>query len=391
MTFKIFTLQLSESIQKKQFVQATLSSPHDSKSPFKIKIRSVEIRGGIAYQATKFLGTQTFHENFTPDDCLTFLIEQIQTHYKQVLVVTVAEEYHLVWKSAGVWSIKKKNSQKELALQPHNRKKQTLLREGDPIPFLMELGIMGAEGKILSGKRDKFRQINRFLEMVSDVLPALPKDKKIRIVDFGCGKSYLTFALYHLLRFIENREIEILGIDLKEDVIVFCRNLAEKLDYSGLYFAVGDINSQNEKSKVDMVVTLHACDTATDAALEKAVRWEADVILSVPCCQHELYAQIQNDNLKALLKHGILRERFASLATDAARAQLLECLGYHVQVLEFIDMEHTPKNLLIRAVKKTSSDSSISKQKAIAEYRAFKDVLSIHPSMEERFKQDLGF
>jgi SAM-dependent methyltransferase len=221
--------------------------------------------------------------------------------------------------------------------------------------------------------------------MIDDVTPHLSREKRLKIIDFGCGKSYLTFALYHYLVFMQKLNVQMIGLDLKKDVIESCTALAVKLGYEHLQFRVGDINDYSETEKVDMVVTLHACDTATDAALEKAVRWNAEVILSVPCCQHELYGQVANEALIPMLQHGIIKERFAALATDSLRAQLLDLVGYKTQIIEFIDIENTPKNLLIRAVKQTQdAEASIEviRQKA-SEYLAFKQLLQINPYLEK--------
>jgi len=268
--------------------------------------------------------------------------------------------------------------------QAHNRDKRYVLPEGEPVPFLISLGVMTPEGKIFKAKYDKFRQINRFLEMVADVAPELPKDKPLHIVDFGCGKSYLTFALYHYLAIKLELPVRIFGLDLKKDVIEACAKLAYELGWQDLTFAVGDISAFRERKSVDMVVTLHACDTATDAALLKGIEWGASVILSVPCCQHELFRQISQPVLQPLLKHGILKERFAALATDAIRANLLELAGYRAQLLEFIDLEHTPKNLLIRAVKDRGKPDM---ERLRAEYERFRDFLSATPFMEREIAE----
>ncbi len=234
----------------------------------------------------------------------------------------------------------------------HNRKKNYILAEGVPVPFLVDLGVMTPEGKVIHSRYDKFRQINRFLEFIEDILPELPEGRELSVIDFGCGKSYLTFAMYYYLHELKNYPLRVTGLDLKTDVIRHCNSLAVRYGYAGLHFLQGDIASYEGACEVDMVVTLHACDTATDAALKKAVDWNARVILSVPCCQHELNRTIQNDMLAPVLRYGLIRERMAALITDGLRADLLEQLGYKVQVLEFIDMEHTPKNILIRAVRK---------------------------------------
>ena len=241
-------------------------------------------------------------------------------------------------------------SKNEASLE-HNKVKKYLLTEGVAVPFLVDLGVMTEEGKVIKAKYDKFRQINRFLEFIQDILPALPDDRELTILDFGCGKSYLTFAVYYYLKILNNYDVRIIGLDLKEDVIDKCNRYAEGYGYDKLTFLKGDIADYEGVSQVDMVITLHACDTATDYALYKAIKWNASVILSVPCCQHEINSQIKNDCLGPILKYGILKERMSALITDGIRAELLEENGYKTDILEFIDMEHTPKNILIRGVK----------------------------------------
>ena len=235
----------------------------------------------------------------------------------------------------------------------HNRVKQYILEEGQPIDFLVGLGVQTKDGKIVKAKYDKFRQINRYLEFIGDIVKKLPTDREVRIIDFGCGKAYLTFAMYYYLHIMKGYRLSVTGLDLKEDVIDTCNALAEKFHYENLHFEKGDIGTYEGVESVDMVVTLHACDTATDYALYKAVKWGAKVIMAVPCCQHEMNRQLACPELSAVLKYGIVKERMAALMTDAVRANLLEEMGYETQILEFIDMEHTPKNLLIRAVKKS--------------------------------------
>ena len=254
--------------------------------------------------------------------------------------------------------------------------------------FLVGLGVQTPDGRVTKAKFDKFRQINRYLEFIEDVIEELPKDRTIRIIDFGCGKSYLTFAMYYYLHELQHRDIRVTGLDLKTDVIRHCNELAEKLGYDCLKFERGDISTYEGTDVADMVVTLHACDLATDYALDKAVKWGARVILAVPCCQHELNRQIQCDDLKPVLKYGIIKERMAALLTDALRADLLEQQGYETQILEFIDMEHTPKNLLIRAVKKSGmrpkSGLGIRKNSDIT---TVMDLLHVEPTLEKLLKQ----
>jgi methyltransferase family protein len=246
------------------------------------------------------------------------------------------------------------------------------------VPFLVELGVMTPDGRVKQQRYAKFRQVNRFLELVGDVVDDLPGGV-LRVVDFGSGKSYLTFALHHLLTAVHEREVELVGLDLKEDVVRECEAIARRLDARGLRFEVGDIAGYSGLDGADLVVSLHACDTATDAGLERAVRWQAKVILAVPCCQHELMPQLENDPLGPLLRHGVLKERFAAEVTDAARAQLLGIVGYDVQLVEFVDLEHTPKNILIRASRRDRPRDAAS---AHADYRAFADTLGIEPALE---------
>jgi SAM-dependent methyltransferase len=317
----------------------------------------------------------------------------IQDEFKQALLQAKNADYQILANKPTKASILKKHASKSSAPleQNHNRKKNYVLIDGEVVPFLVELGVMNAQGKVLAAKYDKFKQINRFLEMVDDVTPHLERKKRLEIIDFGCGKSYLTFALYHYLVNIQQLDVRMTGLDLKDDVIAACRALAAKLGYDNLVFRLGDINDYTQTEQVDMVVTLHACDTATDAALEKAVRWDAAVILSVPCCQHELYGQIKNEALTPMLQHGIIKERFAALATDSLRAQLLDLMGYKTQIIEFIDIENTPKNLLIRAVKQTDAANETPTVESIREYLAFKKLLNAKPYLEKALADRLNF
>lgn len=310
--------------------------------------------------------------------------------FKQMEMETVKEKITVLVSKKGKATIRRKqeitcNQVKNLS---HNRKKEYLLPATE-VPFLVELGITTRDGKVIDKKYKKYRQINRFLEFIQDVLPKLPKNKKLTIVDFGCGKSYLTFAMYYYLKIQKGYELQMIGLDLKEDVISHCNELAQKLGYDELTFLQGDISSYDGVDSVDMVVTLHACDTATDFALEKAVRWGAKVILSVPCCQHELNQQITPDILEPVCKYGILKERISALLTDGIRANLLEQQGYEVQLLEFIDMEHTPKNILIRGVKQNEPSEKLceKRQKETSLYETMCDTLNLHGTLEKLLKK----
>ena len=385
---KTIDVLLKEIFSGKMLVSVVLSAPHQKSSVqhTKVVVRPVMIKNQLHYQITEYRGTQTFHRNVNADECLKLLNEEIGSYFAQALICTTQADYHVLANKKGKITILAKPPTKSKLTLEHNRKKQYIMEEGAPNPFLIELSIMSAQGKVAAKKSDKFKQLNRFLEMLQDVLPKLDKDKKLKIIDFGCGKAYLTFALYFYLHEMLGYDLDVIGLDLKQDVITHCQELAVKLGYKGLKFQVGDINQFSPEGNVDMMIALHACDTATDAALEKAIRWQAGVILCVPCCQHELYGQVSNDAFMPILKHGILKERFAALATDAARAHLLEILGYDCQVLEFIDLEHTPKNLLIRAVRKTTN---LCFKHVLDEYQKFRKALNIKPSLECRFHKEL--
>lgn len=344
--------ELLESCINEELINAVLSNPKDKEGIQKVKVRPVLMKGEMVFQCEKFRNNQAFHVNCKEDKICESLMEYM-TRMRQMQIETKRHTALVLVSKKGKVTIKKKTqkNREKTADLSHNRKKQYILEEGIVVPFLQDLGVMTEEGKIVRTKFDKFRQINRFLEFIEDILPQLKKEKEITILDFGCGKSYLTFAMYYYLHELKGYDIRIIGLDLKKDVIQYCNGLAGKYGYKKIQFLEGDIAEYEGVSKVDMVVTLHACDTATDYALAKAVGWKADVILSVPCCQHELNGQMENDILLPIMKYGLLKERMAALVTDGLRAQYLEQEGYDVQVLEFIDMEHTPKNILIRAVR----------------------------------------
>ena len=321
----------------------------------KKKIRPVLLKDRLLFQITAYRGTQVFHENHTAKETAAILEADLSGGFKQLQVETTSFDATVLVSKKGKITVRKKqrsvSEDKVKVSLSHNRKKRYILEEGRPVPFLVDLGVMTKDGRIHRPSYDKFKQINRFLEFIEDILPALSREREITILDFGCGKSYLTFAMYYYLKELKGYDVNIIGLDLKEDVIKKCNGLAQKYGYDKLHFLHGDIADYEGVQKVDMVVTLHACDKATDYALAKAVEWDAQVILSVPCCQHELNSQIHNELLEPVLKYGILKERISALLTDGIRAELLEAKGYSTQILEFIDMEHTPKNLLIRAVK----------------------------------------
>ena len=361
--------KLLETYMDENLEQLILSSPRKGLEEKKVRIRPVLLKGQLKFQAEIFRGTQAFHENLGKEEAIARILGWMENTFCQLQLTApegavnalVSKKGHMTVKEkrkasvsgkaqagaceTGACSVKKTNLE-------HNRKKAYLLEEGRPVPFLVDLGVMTPEGRVVHARYDKFRQINRFLEFIEDIIPALPKDRELTILDFGCGKSYLTFTMYYYLRERCGLDVRIIGLDLKKDVIRRCGELARRYGYDKLTFLEGDIAGYEGCSQVDVVVPLHACDTATDYALYKAVKWNARVILSVPCCQHELNGQLRNETLAPVLKYGLLKERIAALLTDGLRAELLEQQGYDTQILEFIDMEHTPKNILIRAVKR---------------------------------------
>ena len=360
-----------------RLMQVTASGQAEKNDFLKAKIRPVLTKGVLHFQAEEFIGKQAFHKNLTAEEAVDYLEGLMETSFRQLQLEAQDKSGTVLVSKKGkiTVKVKKKAAMANVAASAsgqdsgstggsdaalkaawanglsHNRKKRYILEEGIPVPFLVELGVQTKDGAIVHAKYDKFRQINRFLEFIEDVLPKLDKNKETRIIDFGCGKSYLTFAMYYYLKVLKGYPVRITGLDLKTDVIEHCSRLAKKFGYDSLEFLHGDIASYEGTDEVDMVVTLHACDTATDYALEKAVRWNAKVILSVPCCQHEVNKQMESELFAPVFHYGIIKERRAALYTDALRAEVLEAMGYRVQILEFIDMEHTPKNLLIRAVK----------------------------------------
>ena len=335
----------------------------------KIKVRPVMIRDSLYFQVSRYTDKQVFHENMTAEDALETLSGWILHDFRQAQIRMQDEMVTVLVSKKGKATVKSKKAAciETQNLEP-NRKKQYIIEEGTAVPFMIDLGVMTESGKIIRTRYDKYRQINRFLEFIEDILPELPTDRTVHIIDFGCGKSYLTFAMYYYLKVLKHYDIRITGLDLKQKVIEDCQALADRYGYDGLQFLCGDIADYNGTDEVDMVVTLHACDTATDYALYKAVKWHASVILSVPCCQHELNRKMQCETLSGAFQYGLIKERTAALMTDAMRGQLLEMQGYKTQLLEFIDMEHTPKNILIRAVKtgkKKSRDSFADSMKAL--------------------------
>lgn len=362
-------------------ISGVLSSLKNKELDFRrVDIKPVEIKNLIYYQFTYDCKPKVLHKNLPAQEALEEIERLLRDVFKQGIFFTSEADYQVFISKKKKASLLKKKASKNRVDISHNRKKRYILEDGQPIDFLIRLGVMSDKGRVLAKKYDKFKQINRFLEMVQDVIPSLNKDKAISIIDFGCGKSYLTFALYYYLVKLLGYDVKIIGLDLKMDVINFCNEVAEDLAYTGLKFLHGDIKDYENFNDVDMVVTLHACDNATDAALVKAINWNSKIILSVPCCQHEFYDKIKSPVLEPMLKHGIIREKLSSLVTDSLRANVLEILGYQVQLLEFIDMEHTPKNILIRAIKTGKAFNP----NALREYKEFKEFWNLRDIYIER-------
>lgn len=410
--------QLLNEFINEELCRMILSNPNNSEKGTKVMIRPVLIKDKLLFQETLYKENKVFHCNCTAEEIKERVLSYLANDFRQgemasadhtaTVLVSKKGKITVKKKSSAGEAVKKENSETEgmaktegtaktegaaktddtvktdrLKALMHNRTKKYILEEGKPVDFLVGLGVQTPDGRIVKAKYDKFRQINRYLEFIEDILKKLPEDRPVRIIDFGCGKSYLTFAMYYYLHVLQKYEVHVTGLDLKEDVIEFCNALAEKYHYDNLHFEKGDISTYEGENKVDMVVTLHACDTATDYALEKAVRWGAKVIMAVPCCQHEVNRQIASPELAKILKYGLIKERMSALITDAVRANLLEEMGYETQILEFIDMEHTPKNLLIRAVKKDGM------RPKGGDLRKTTEFLHIETTLQKLFKEGL--
>lgn len=368
----------------------------------KYDIRKIVLKGKQQFQISKYTEKQVFQENVTMDMLMGKILEVFPEKFKQINIFNAGEEISLKMSKAGklLKNVNKSNKGADTfntestdggtsaklisyGANSHNRTKNYILKEGTVIPPLVDMGIFTKEGKVVKSMYDKFKQINRFVEMIDDVLRDYNKEE-IHIIDFGCGKSYLTFILYYYLVELKGKNAYITGLDLKADVIEKCNATAKKYGYRNLSFQMGDINGYKTKEPVDMVITLHACDTATDYALYNAVNWNAGYILSVPCCQHEVNKTITSDTLAPMMKYGIIKERMSALVTDAVRASLLEYRGYKTQLLEFVDMVHSPKNILIRAVKTNMPKAK--KEKAYEEAKAMCSFYNIEPTILKLLK-----
>lgn len=345
------------------------------------------------YQCAKYTEKQVFHDNIKPEEITDYCAKLLNEDYKQLNSFSEGYEYMLMVSKKGKISYKKKqlstactHSTATKSTDSHNRQKNYIIQEGSDVPPLVDMGIFTKESKVVRSMYDKFKQINRFIEIIDDSTKDIKKDV-INIIDFGCGKSYLTFVVYYYFTHIKNQNVNIVGLDLKEDVIKKCNQSAEKYGYTGLKFELGDINGYQCDFDVDIVITLHACDTATDFALFNAISWNAKMIFTVPCCQHELNSQIKTDDFALFTNYGIIQERFSALATDAIRGNLLEYCGYKTQLLEFIDFAHTPKNILIRAVKRNST-SNKTKEKALTQVENVLKEFNLSPTLYRLLKEN---
>ncbi len=387
--------ELKKNIQEDKLIKIVFS---DRKSGDfnKVIIKPIILKSTKNIQIESFKDNKAFHKNIDLNNLqeLENILKEYIENFKQILLQIEGADISFIRKKES-FSRKEKESNLVKSSNEHNKKKQYILNEGDKIDFLIELGLMSVEGKILKSSYNKFKQINKYLEFIDDVIEEL-KDKKlimnhINILDFGCGKSYLTFALYYYLKnYRKDLTFSIVGLDLKKDVIEFCNKLAKKLNYENLEFLNGNIKDYDKSKEVDLVFSLHACNNATDYSLEKALSLDAKAILAVPCCHHEFFEKIQknknsefHNTLKIMADNGVVLDKFATLATDSFRSLSLELCGYKTKMIEFIDMEHTPKNILIKAIKSKSSNL----KEKLVEYNKLKEFLGIKPLLEDLIRK----
>ncbi|MBN2286658.1 MAG: SAM-dependent methyltransferase [Tissierellales bacterium] len=372
---------LKEFFDKQVFLKMVISNPRSKATMIKkIEIKPVMIKHEYLIQFETIENNSASHENLDTESALQKIEHLILNEYRSFFLRTSFMEYDGLVSKKGRITVSSKSIEQETIEWAHDRKKEYIFPEKKPIDFLIKLGIMNEEGIVYKKKYNKFRQINKFLEIIQDTMQDISEDRIFRIVDFGCGKAYLTFAVYHYFVAILHKEVEIIGLDLKEDVIDFCNQIASELQYSKLKFMKGSIESFDDWHEVDMMITLHACDMATDAALVKAVNWGTKYILSVPCCQHEFFSKIHNVALTPMLNHGLIKERLSSLVTDTVRTLYLNKEGYDVKVIEFVSLEHTPKNIMITA-RKTGRKSD----KDFEAYESFKSFWNLEDLYIDRF------
>ncbi|MGL5381676.1 class I SAM-dependent methyltransferase [Clostridium sp.] len=376
-----------EDIVKEEVIKVVISNKMNKDVKYnKITFELKENKKKKYYQIEKYTEKQAFHENIEINELSKKLLEYINSNYKQLSAWSKEVTFDLkISKKGKVFLGKKKSDNSKIVNKGHNKEKNYILKEGMIIEPLIDLGVFTKEGKVINSKYDKYKQINRFIEIIDDEIKKV-ESKELTILDFGCGKSYLTFVLYYYFVEIKKIKVNMIGLDLKEDVIKKCNEIAKRYNYKNLSFELGDINGFKYNNKVDMVITLHACDTATDYALYNAIKWNSKMIFSVPCCQHEFNSQIKTEDLSILTKYGIVQERVAALMTDSVRANLLECVGYKTQLLEFIDISHSPKNILIRASKSNISESK--RKASIKEVENLINQFNLKPTLLRLLKED---
>ena len=348
----------------------------------KVTIKPYNSSKGIMYQFEYTVKNQVKHRNVEEYNLVDEISLLLENYFTQCMVYGTESDYHINCYGDKV-KAKTMAATKKIAIGGHNKKKRYILNEDEHIDFLVYLGVMTKDGKVVNSKYNKFRQINKYLELIKPSIDMLPKDRPLKIVDFGCGKAYLTFALYYYVVKILNMQAEITGLDLKEEVIDYCNKVARELGYDSLEFQKGNIKDYSRTQDVDMVIMLHACDNATDERIVQSLKFNAEIIIAVPCCQHEFFRQIENENLEPILQFGILKDRMTALSTDSLRAQILKALGFDVTVMEFIETEHTPKNLAIRAIR----DGGFNKTE-YEKYEKFRDFLNLDPYIERRMREE---
>lgn len=380
--------QYLEIMLKAKIQKIIISNPANKSEEYK---KIVIENKGKNYQIAKYTEKQVFHENVAIENLLERCVELTQGHYRQVNGMSATEEHIILISKKGSCNYKVKKTASDAVklsakAEGHNRKKNYILEEGMNIAPLVDMGVFTKDGKVVNAMYDKYKQINRFIEIIDDEVSEL-KVEELNVIDFGCGKSYLTFVVYYYLTEVMHIKVNMIGLDLKEDVIRKCNEAAQKYNYQNLRFEVGDVNGFVAPFDVDMVITLHACDTATDYALYNAIRWNAKMIFSVPCCQHELNKQMKPEHMTIMSRYGIIKERFSALATDAIRGNLLEYCGYKTQLLEFIDFDHTPKNILIRAVRRPIIPKKV-RDNMLTEVRAMMQEFAFVPTLYQLLELD---
>ncbi len=367
---------------KPQLIKMILSDKRKKSGEIsKVLFRPVQLQGQLKYQVEYTYPNKVTHQNLQAREAIEKAFALYINDFKQINIFTTDGDIQILASKPEKPRILKKNPSKKTIDYTHNKTKKHVIPEGKPCDFLMYLGVMDDQCKIVPRYYNKYRQINRYLEIIEDVFPYLPQEKTLKIIDFGCGKAYLTFAVYYYLKVLKNRDVEIIGLDLKSHVIDFCNGVAKALGYHQLTFLNGDIVDYTD-DYADMVITLHACDTATDYALINAVSWNTKVILSVPCCQHELFKQLQEPIHNPILKYGILKDRLTEYLTDGLRGLKLESKGYATSMIEFTSLEHTARNIMIKAIK-TRSINDAKSVKALMDYETLRDFYNVKPTIDK--------